>query len=168
MEALQGNGLLLDVYAWTMLIDVWCRQGELKRAMDAVDGMHAKGVLPNVVTYTAVIKGYLPFATDPKVLASILEVLEKMKRAGVHPDVNTFVAIFDACGLAGDLACGKRMFRDMMSCGTPLNGEVYISLLKLCASVGVDQGEFLIHSLTSLLALCERPSSASSAQQTTQ
>jgi hypothetical protein len=59
------------------------------------------GVLPNVVTYTAIIKGHLPFANDPKVTGDILKLLDRMQAAGVQPDVNTFVALLEGCARAG-------------------------------------------------------------------
>ncbi|KAK3258446.1 hypothetical protein CYMTET_32506 [Cymbomonas tetramitiformis] len=59
-----------------------------------------------------------------------------MEARQVAPDIGTYVAVLEVCAAAGDFACGETMFRYLVHSKLPLNGEVYIALLKLCANAG--------------------------------
>eukprot|EP00854_Cymbomonas_tetramitiformis_P027175 gene27175-33447_t len=73
---MQAHGLQLDVYAYTMQVDLWCRQGDIESASATLEEMKLQGVHPNVVTYTALVKGHLPLASRAGILAKILGILK--------------------------------------------------------------------------------------------
>ncbi|KAK3255826.1 hypothetical protein CYMTET_35013 [Cymbomonas tetramitiformis] len=56
LQQMQAHGLQLDVYAYTMQVDLWCRQGDIESASATLEEMKLQGVHPNVVTYTALVK----------------------------------------------------------------------------------------------------------------
>lgn len=135
--------------------------GDVAAAEEGVRTMRRDGVCPNVVTYTALVKGHVPLARDSEThlparcpaLEAVFALLEDMRSARVGPDANTFVATMEVCAAARDVESGEEAFVRLVADGAPLNGEVYVALLKLCAAAGESAfvstrvASFLLHSI---------------------
>lgn len=81
-------GVQPDLVSYNCLIDVYCKNREMKKAHNLLDEMRAKDFTPDVFTYTSIIGG-LGLAGRPD---KATEVLRDMREAGCRPDAAAYNA----------------------------------------------------------------------------
>ncbi|KAF3432867.1 hypothetical protein FNV43_RR23969 [Rhamnella rubrinervis] len=97
-----------NVYVGTSLIDMYSKCGSIKDARTSFICISS----PNVAAWTALINGY---AHHGLAFEAIL-IFENMLKQGIAPNAATFVGILCACGCAGLIEEGMRIFHSMEKC----------------------------------------------------
>ncbi|KAL0432941.1 UNVERIFIED_CONTAM: Pentatricopeptide repeat-containing protein, mitochondrial [Sesamum latifolium] len=94
---LKKNGIVPNVYTYSIMIDRFCKAGLIQQARCWFDEMMRDGCTPNVVTYTAIIHAYLKARkiSDANKVERACAIYEKMRgNANVH-DVDIYFTISD-------------------------------------------------------------------------
>lgn len=102
-----------DSVTYTMLVDGFARIGDAMRAELVVCEMEAAG-RSNVVAYNAYLK-----ANRGKGFKTALAILERMKRAGLRPDVVTYNTVIDFLSSEDN---GSRIAQDLVLNDMPRHG----------------------------------------------
>lgn len=102
-----------DSVTYTMLVDGFARVGDATRAEVIVTEMETAG-RSNVVAYNAYLK-----ANRGKGFQAALSILERMKRAGVRPDVVTYNTVIDFLSSEEN---GTQIAEDLVLVDMPRNG----------------------------------------------
>lgn len=118
-----------NVYVGTSLVDMYAKCGSISDAQTAFDGIS----LPNVAAWTALINGYAHHGLGSEAFVHF----EHMLQQGVNPNGATFVAILSACGRAGMVDEGMRIFHSMKNCyGLAPTLEHYACVVDLLGQAG--------------------------------
>merc|ERR1719191_946195 len=113
---------------YNTLIDACARCGEIGRAPTVLEDMVRQGVEPNLVSYSAVLKGYC----QENKLDKAFELLETMKRSKhVQPDELVYNTLLDGCARQGLLERGKKVFEEMQDVGIAPSNFTLSVLVKL-------------------------------------
>ncbi|XP_021296619.1 pentatricopeptide repeat-containing protein At2g13600-like isoform X1 [Herrania umbratica] len=94
-----------NAYVGTSLIDMYSKCGSITDAHKSFSSISS----PNVAAWTALINGYAQHGLGSQAILLFEQMLEK----GVAPNAATFVGILSACGRAGLVNEGMRLFRSM-------------------------------------------------------
>ncbi|KAF8379673.1 hypothetical protein HHK36_029117 [Tetracentron sinense] len=97
-----------NVYVGTSLVDMYAKCGSITDARSSFISISS----PNVAAWTALINGYAHYGlgTDAVLL------FEQMLEREVDPNAVTFVGLLCACGRAGVVDEGMRIFQSMEKC----------------------------------------------------
>ncbi|XP_021900934.1 pentatricopeptide repeat-containing protein At2g13600-like [Carica papaya] len=96
-----------NLYVGTSLIDMYAKCGSIADAETSLISISS----PNVAAWSALINGYAHHGLGSKTIY----LFENMLEQGVLPNGATFVGILSACGRAGLVAEGMRLFHAMES-----------------------------------------------------
>ncbi|KAK4775688.1 hypothetical protein SAY87_023649 [Trapa incisa] len=99
------NGLKMNVFVATALIDMYSKCGCLDLAYQLFDKMPHRDIL----SYNAMIGGFAIHGHGHRAL----ELFDKMKHEGLMPDNTTFVVTLCACSHVGLVEEGRRVFRSI-------------------------------------------------------
>ncbi|CAI6004640.1 unnamed protein product [Closterium sp. NIES-64] len=159
-EMSEEEGVVADVSAYNMLIDAYAWGGEYQAAQEVFNEMQQAGCIPNVATYTALLKA---LGSN----GSYHHVFNEMQQAGCIPNVATYTALLKALGSNGSYHHVRSVFTQMKASGRKPDLATYQTLLDVFISGGffreasrlfwdmeedgveVDEGAF-----TSLLVAC--------------
>ncbi|KAL5703868.1 hypothetical protein ACHQM5_022365 [Ranunculus cassubicifolius] len=83
------------------LISVYVRLGELGEARKVFDEMSER----NIVSWTAMLNGYLKSGSDDEVMGLFIELIEN----GIQPNSKTFVCVLNLCSRRMDLEFGMQI-----------------------------------------------------------
>ncbi|XP_031257078.1 pentatricopeptide repeat-containing protein At2g13600-like [Pistacia vera] len=97
-----------NVYVGTSLIDMYSKCGSLTEARASFSSISA----PNVAAWTALINGYAHHGHGSEAVLLFLCMLEQE----VVPNAATFVGVLSACGRAGLVNEGMKVFHSMERC----------------------------------------------------
>ncbi|KAI4298412.1 hypothetical protein L6164_031977 [Bauhinia variegata] len=97
-----------NVYVGTALIDMYSKCGRLADAQRSFTSISS----PNVAAWTALINGYAYHGLG----SNAIVLFKSMLAQGVSPNDTTFVGILSACGHAGLVDEGLRIFHSMERC----------------------------------------------------
>eukprot|EP00429_Kryptoperidinium_foliaceum_P053048 CAMPEP_0176074026 /NCGR_PEP_ID=MMETSP0120_2-20121206/36991_1 /TAXON_ID=160619 /ORGANISM="Kryptoperidinium foliaceum, Strain CCMP 1326" /LENGTH=1009 /DNA_ID=CAMNT_0017407715 /DNA_START=80 /DNA_END=3109 /DNA_ORIENTATION=- len=138
-EEMKAAKLECSVVTFNTLVDACARSGEMGRVPQLLDDMGAQGIEPNLITYTAVIKGYC----QHKRLDSAFELLEDMKRSrNLIPDEVTYNTLIDGCARYGMYERGIAVLREMKENGVPPSNFTLSVLVKLASRCKRPDGAF--------------------------
>ncbi|KAL3521055.1 hypothetical protein ACH5RR_019204 [Cinchona calisaya] len=104
--------------------------------------------LPNkeVVTWNALINGYAQVG-DPY---HVMEMVNKLRISGLHPDSGTMVGLLPACALLGDLNLGSCIHGQIIKYGFESNCHITNALMDMYAKCrSLSSAEFLFKQLVS-------------------
>lgn len=87
----------VSVHMYTVLVDAYGKQGNLKQCVELLSDMVERGYPPNAHTYSSLIHSCGKFGA-PELM---LEILYAMQRAGVRPNEVTYSSIVHYAGKAG-------------------------------------------------------------------
>ncbi|KAL6655649.1 hypothetical protein ACP70R_006475 [Stipagrostis hirtigluma subsp. patula] len=111
---------------WGIIIGGYCREGRLEEAFRCVQQMKDAGVLPNVVIFNTLLKGFL----DANDMAAVENVLGLMEQFGIKPDIVTFSHQLNAFSSFGHMAKCMKVFDKMIEAGIEPDPQVYSILAK--------------------------------------
>ncbi|KAG6650018.1 hypothetical protein I3843_06G013700 [Carya illinoinensis] len=118
-----------NAYVGTSLIDMYSRCGSIPDAQKSFSGISS----PNVAAWTALINGFAHHGIGCKAIL----LFEDMLKQGVFPNGATFVGILSACGRAGLVDEGMRIFYSMQKCyGVTPDLEHYTCVVDLLGRSG--------------------------------
>ncbi|KAK9278325.1 hypothetical protein L1049_027890 [Liquidambar formosana] len=102
------TNLNMDVTVNNALVDMYSKSGSLDMAIKIFDEILEK----DVFSWTSMISGYALHGKG----SHALEVFYEMLKSGMAPNEVTFVSVLSACGHAGFVIEGQRLFNRMIQC----------------------------------------------------
>jgi len=113
---------------YNTLIDACARCGEVGRAPGLLEEMVKCGITPNIVTYSAVLKGLCQLNQ----LDRAFELVETMKASDhIRIDEQTYNTLLDGCARQGLYTRGMKVFEDMQAVGVRPSNFTLSILVKL-------------------------------------
>lgn len=126
-EMLQEK-LVFSIVTYNTLIDACARSCEMKRVPQLLEAMARQRIEPNVITYSAVLKGYCQESR----LDKAFEVLADMRTSKrFMPDEVTYNTILDGCARHGMYDRGLQVLEEMQQAGVPPSNFTLSVLVKL-------------------------------------
>lgn len=111
---------------WAIIIGGYCKEGNMKDALRCVHQMKDIRVLPNIIVFNTLIKGFL----DAEDMSRVDEVLTLMEGLGVKPDIVTYSHQMNAWGAMGLMTKCMEIFNQMVEAGVEPDAQVYSILAK--------------------------------------
>ncbi|KAF6153437.1 hypothetical protein GIB67_003627 [Kingdonia uniflora] len=127
-----GRGISPDVCTFSILMDVMCKEGIVKKAHELFYLMIERGVEPNTITYSALMDGYFLHSQ----MDEATKVLHSMVVRGCEPDVISYTILINGYCMAKKLDDAMQIFEDMRSKGLTPNVITYTSLIDGLCKVG--------------------------------
>lgn len=113
---------------YNTLMDACARCGEISRAPKLLEDMVRQGIEPNLVTYSAVLKGYC----QENRLDKAFELLDTMRMSShVKPDELTYNTLLDGCARQGCYERGMQVFAQMQEASVKPSNFTLSVLVKL-------------------------------------
>lgn len=122
------TGFDFDVYVKTSLLCLYAKCGYMEHAHKVFDDMPDK----NVVSWTAIVSGYIGTGKYRQAIDTFLKLLEM----GLRPDSLSLVRALWACSQLGDIRSGKWIDNYITEIGMARNVFVATSLVDLYAKCG--------------------------------
>ncbi|PRQ42750.1 putative tetratricopeptide-like helical domain, DYW domain-containing protein [Rosa chinensis] len=122
------TGFDFDVYVKTSLLFLYAKCGYMEHARKVFDDLPEK----NVVSWTAVVSGYIGAGKYREAIDTFLRLLEM----GLRPDSLSLVRALSACSQLGDLRSGEWIDNYITEIGMARNVFVATSLVDLYAKCG--------------------------------
>lgn len=136
MAAMRAQGLVPDVMAFNVAIQLQRRLGRLDRAVALLAEAEAAGVDPDVVSYTTAIAA----CGEAGRWERADELLDAMQSRGVEPTVVTYTALMTAFGRAGELGRCRALRRAMAVAGVAPDPRFYRAAFAALAPAGDEEG----------------------------
>ncbi|CAK9211914.1 unnamed protein product [Sphagnum troendelagicum] len=127
-EKVIQSGCESDILVGTSLVDMYAKCGSIEDCQRVFDKMPSR----NVVTWTAIILGYVKCGQGQKAL----DLFQEMKQEGVHPNAFTFVAVLNACASLVALEDGRCAHEQIIQSGCESDVFVGSSLVDMYAKCG--------------------------------
>jgi len=127
-EELKANGLACSIVTFNTLVDACARSGDMARIPGLLEEMAAQNIEPNLITYSAIVKGYC----QENRLDRAFELFAEMKKAtDFKPDEITYNTLIDGCARLGMFDRGMSVLREMESVNVPPTNFTLSVLVKL-------------------------------------
>lgn len=136
LAAMRAQGLVPDVVAFNVAVNLQRRFGHWERAMALLQEAEAVGVRPDVVTYTTAIAA----CGEAGRWERADELFEAMHSQGVEPSVVTYTALMTCFGRAGELGRCRALRRSMAAAGVNPDARFYGAALAALAPAGDEEG----------------------------
>ena len=150
MAAMRAQGLVPDVMAFNVAIQLQRRLGRWDRAVALLAEAEAAGVGPDVVSYTTAIAA----CGEAGRWERADELLDAMQSRGVEPTVVTYTALMTAFGRAGELGRCWALRRAMTVAGVAPDPRFYRAAFAALAPAGDEEG--CLGLLGELAASCQQ------------
>lgn len=98
----------------------------MRRATEAFENMHSKGVVPSVHFYSA----YIAVCGRARSLPAAQHAWKDMLSRSIMPNIVVFTSMVDTCGKCGDAAAALDTYQQMQSMGVVPNDRMYTSMLR--------------------------------------
>lgn len=121
-------GFDFDVFVKTSLVCLYAKCGYLKDALNIFNDIPEK----NIVSWTAIISGYLSFNR----FEEVIDIFERMLATGLKPDSFTLVRVLSACTHLGDLKSAEWIHRYIFETDSGRNVFVATSLVDMYSKCG--------------------------------
>ncbi|KAJ8441941.1 hypothetical protein Cgig2_020086 [Carnegiea gigantea] len=112
-------------HTFNIMINVLCKEGKLKSAMEFVGFMEAAGFKPNVVTYNTIINGYCSKGK----IEHARNIMGEMKIRGIYPDSYTYGSIIRGLCKEGRLDEAVRFLDKTVESGFVPTAVTYNALI---------------------------------------
>ncbi|KAF4368568.1 hypothetical protein F8388_018692 [Cannabis sativa] len=129
------TGFQLNVYACSVLIDMYAKIGKLDTALEILRRLKEE----DVVSWTAMIAGY----TQHDMFSEALQLFVEMENRGIKPDNIGFASAITACAGIKSLAWGKQIHARSCISGYSDDISIQNSLVSLYARCGSIQEAYL-------------------------
>mmetsp|Transcript_110060 Transcript_110060/g.173941 ORF Transcript_110060/g.173941 Transcript_110060/m.173941 type:complete len:658 (-) Transcript_110060:53-2026(-) len=127
-EMLQHK-LKFSIVTFNTLVDACSRNGQMHRIPAMLDDMDTQGISPNIITYSAIIKGYCQAGR----INDAFSVLEGMvQNTRFTPDEIMYNTLLDGCARQGMVDRGMEVLKRMESDRVPPSNFTLSVLVKLC------------------------------------
>ncbi len=127
-EQIIHSGCESDVFVSSSLVNMYAKCGSMKDSWSVFNKMP----LRNVVTWNAIIFGYVKFGQGHKAL----ELFQQMQREGVQPGPVTFAGVLNACASIVALEEGRDVHEQVIQSGCESNAFVGTSLVDMYVKCG--------------------------------
>nr|DAD27639.1 TPA_asm: hypothetical protein HUJ06_029107 [Nelumbo nucifera] len=118
-----------NVYVGTSLVDMYAKCGNISGSQTSFHNISS----PNVAAWTALINGCAHHGLGTEAVLLFKQMLDQ----GIYPNAITFVGLLSACGRAGLVAQGMKIFHSMKSCyGVSPTLEHYACVVDLLGRSG--------------------------------
>ncbi|VVB09572.1 unnamed protein product [Arabis nemorensis] len=140
-EKMKEGGLIPNAVA---MLDGLCKDGLVQEAMKLFGLMRDKGIIPEIVIYTAVVEGFC----KAHKIEDAKRIFRKMQANGIAPNAFSYGVLVQGlynCNMLDDALdfCGE-----MLESGHSPNVPTFVGLVDaLCREKGVEQAQSAIHSL---------------------
>ncbi|KAG9459863.1 hypothetical protein H6P81_004371 [Aristolochia fimbriata] len=114
-------GIKPDIVSYNCLVDVYCKNREMKKAYELVEKMKEEEIYPDIFTYTSIIGG-LGLVGQPD---KARDVLKEMKENSCYPDVPAYNAAIRNFCIAKRLGDAHDLMDEMVSNGLNPNPTSY-------------------------------------------
>jgi len=117
-----------SIVTFNTMIDACSRNGEMKRIGPLVESMLSQGIEPNLITYSAILKGYC----QDNHLEEAYQLMETCK-AKFKPDEIMYNSLLDGYARQGLYDSGIVLLREMEASGINPSNFTLSVLVKLCS-----------------------------------
>merc|ERR1719321_593574 len=118
-----------SIVTFNTMVDACSRSGEMKRIPALLQSMVSQNIHPNLITYSAIIKGYC----QENRLEEAFEVMSGMLQTTQYkPDEIMYNTLLDGCARQGLFDRGMNVLQDMESVGVKPSNFTLSVLVKLC------------------------------------
>ncbi|XP_047962671.1 putative pentatricopeptide repeat-containing protein At1g19290 isoform X4 [Salvia hispanica] len=143
-------GVAPDVYTCAIMVDAYCKDGKVARALEFVLGMESMGLKMNIVGYNSLINGYV----EKRDMQGVEKVLELIRQQGISKNLVTYTLLIKGYCKTGNLDQADRVLRQMKE-GTGLelvlDEKVYGVLIDgYCRNGRLDDAERVKNEMLSL------------------
>jgi pentatricopeptide repeat protein len=142
-DILRKSGLTPDIFTYTTMINVCCRQNCLSEARNLFQDMKHRGIKPDLVTFTVLLDGHLKrvhseaFARKRKeVNLAASNIWKEMQNTEIRPDVICYTALIDGHCKVDRLEDAIDLYDEMMYRGVEPDRATCTALLSGCRNRG--------------------------------
>jgi pentatricopeptide repeat protein len=137
------KGIPVDVHSYTNLMNAHVRCGNVTRAKEIIVLMRDRGIHPNTVTLTTLVKGLCEQGLVKEAIAMIEEA-----PSGMSPNVRTVSTVLRGCLRTGDATSGLSIYESMLSKWSlrPDKSCVEYLVAMLCQSLRILEAENIVAS----------------------
>ncbi|CDY68088.1 BnaCnng57550D [Brassica napus] len=114
-------------------IDVFVRANRLEKALRFMERMQVIGIVPDVVTYNCLIRGYCDLRRE---LDAALSLLDDMYLINKHADVFTYTTLVDALGKKGRIEEATELMKKMLHKGIDPTPVTYRTVIHRYCQMG--------------------------------
>jgi len=127
-EEMRSLKLTFSIVTWNTMIDACSRSGQMNSIPDLLTAMVAEGIEPNLITYSAILKGYC----QENRLEEAFELLQTCKEK-FKPDEIMYNTVLDGCARQGRYEQGMKLLAEMEGVGINPSNFTLSVLVKLCS-----------------------------------
>ncbi|KZV34825.1 pentatricopeptide repeat-containing protein-like [Dorcoceras hygrometricum] len=140
-KCIQSSGIQVDPKLATTIIDMYCKCGQLDKALEVFKGLPC----PGISSWNCMIGGLGMHGQGN----AAIELLKGMEESTVQPDYVTFVHVLSACAHSGLVEEGRHYFRYMTEMyGISPGMEHYGSLVDLLGRAGfLEEARKVVHGM---------------------
>merc|ERR1719171_111292 len=145
-QEMLSKGIPPVLTTYNALLDACARNGSPDRMPELVADMKKRGLMPNIITYSTVLKGYC-LRGD---LSAAFAALDEMKReTPLKPDEIMYNTLLDGCAMAGLFDEGVKLLEQMQRDGIRPSNFTLSILVKLASNARkLDQAFAFVKELT--------------------
>lgn len=126
---MKAEDMKFSIVTYNTLVDACARNDQMAHVPNLLQEMVHQGIEPNVITYSAIIKGYC----QNRRLDKAFELLADMKRnSNVGPDEHTYNTLLNGCACQGLYERGIGLLEEMQMGGVAPSNFTVSVLVKLC------------------------------------
>jgi pentatricopeptide repeat protein len=129
-EEMLGHNLKFSIVTFNTLVDACSRNGEMSRIPALLRDMTSQGIQPNIITYSAILKGY---CQENRLEECFAVVTDMKKNTSFTPDEIMFNTLLDGCARQGLYDRGIGVLEDMQKAGIPPTNYTLSVLVKLAS-----------------------------------
>jgi len=126
-EEMKSNGTKASQVVLNTLIDACSRVGDMGAASKLFHDMLEAECLPDLITYSTMIKGYC----NSNELDQALQLFTVMQKKGIRPDAIVFNSLLDGCAKRQMPSLCEQVIRDMEKAGVVPSNHSASILIKL-------------------------------------
>mmetsp|Transcript_31065 Transcript_31065/g.56495 ORF Transcript_31065/g.56495 Transcript_31065/m.56495 type:complete len:1046 (+) Transcript_31065:176-3313(+) len=120
--------LQFSIVTFNTLVDACARSGEMGRISALLESMDAQGIAPNIITYSAILKGYCQENRLEEAFALLDGMVQTTK---FRPDEIMYNTLLDGCARQGLFDRGMRLLEEMQKNGVHPTNFTLSVLVKL-------------------------------------
>lgn len=125
-----GLKLQFSIVTFNTLVDACSRNGEMSRIPALLKDMVAQGINPNIITYSAILKGY---CQENRIEEAFSVVQGMIQTTSFRPDEIMFNTLLDGCARQGLYERGIGVLEDMQKAGVAPTNFTLSVLVKLAS-----------------------------------
>mmetsp|Transcript_30158 Transcript_30158/g.55391 ORF Transcript_30158/g.55391 Transcript_30158/m.55391 type:complete len:1041 (+) Transcript_30158:135-3257(+) len=122
--------LEFSIVTYNTLVDACARSGEMLKIPKLLEDMVKQGIEPNLITYSAILKGYC----QDNQIEKAFDVLDMMRQTTKYrPDEIMFNSLLDGCARVGLYDRGMALLEEMQEVGVKPSNFTLSVLVKLAS-----------------------------------